>query len=696
MDPIGAHHFWGFSPALDLQQIHRTVMGPSQPAAQAEPLNILLLQPGDPRSIMKTIAQRLRHTGRPLHFFLHETQAEVVARDLLLLAVATDWALPLRQRAASWLDVYGNALVQARTASAISTARLGLIDLLCNGKGPQPLGSVVDVESLLKFRQRDDLEFVFKTWEAGADEFDMVLLRNHRLRHNHGERYDFRTNLVDWDYQTAVKKVAGVVHWTQYRDWRETGVAFEFGDIVYSSPNRTLASYVDGRERGRGSVQRRGFWGDMIVSPFHAVGTAAYMPTDAEAKAAVLAGELIAPACSVVSAPVGNHSACLFDITSRRTGSEQWRHHAVEVATYNLLAWLFEMETGRQYVMRLPHDVYSGLADSERATAGPVEVVVATPAPTGGSLTPEEHAAIQSDSREATRARARSIARAYRGVQVTVMTGDAGEVFARNRFSQWGGMHVVALSGRSVHHLGTSGFAASLHPSGAVLVAETARNVPNLKPDARGEFCRRVIGMAGALGAAIVGSDRQLSADSFAVGTVIDLNRKVGDAPSLPASTAVPGMSTGAFGLRCSLDGTFLGGLKAPLQPVGAPDDVAVEGDSRPPLRVKRLGWAAYVGGAGGLPVVEAIRDASGPEAEASQVAVVADAVVLSLRAHVDGIARHDVEGGDNPAPEALVFALLPGRVARAVGAAFAPAPGPAPAAPFLGGEGEKPGPGRV
>jgi len=69
MDPIGVHHFWGFSPALDIQQLYRTVFGASSAECDdaATPLNILLLSPGDPRSIIKTIAQRFRHSSRPLH-----------------------------------------------------------------------------------------------------------------------------------------------------------------------------------------------------------------------------------------------------------------------------------------------------------------------------------------------------------------------------------------------------------------------------------------------------------------------------------------------------------------------------------------------------------------------------------------------------------------------------------------------------
>ena len=66
MDPVGVHSFWGFSPALDLQQLYRTAFGAAS-WDDAAPLNILLVQPGDPRSVIKTIAQRFRHSPRPLH-----------------------------------------------------------------------------------------------------------------------------------------------------------------------------------------------------------------------------------------------------------------------------------------------------------------------------------------------------------------------------------------------------------------------------------------------------------------------------------------------------------------------------------------------------------------------------------------------------------------------------------------------------
>jgi hypothetical protein len=71
-DGVGVHHFWGFSPAVDLVQLHdRALEVGSTSKAGSEssdaPLCVLLVMPGDPRSLIKTIAQRMRHTRRALH-----------------------------------------------------------------------------------------------------------------------------------------------------------------------------------------------------------------------------------------------------------------------------------------------------------------------------------------------------------------------------------------------------------------------------------------------------------------------------------------------------------------------------------------------------------------------------------------------------------------------------------------------------
>jgi dynein assembly factor 3, axonemal len=71
----------------------------------------------------------------------------------------------------------------------------------------------------------------------------------------------------------GVKPVVPIVHWYHYRDWRKTGVAFEQGFSRYIESNRTLGSYLPGKKKlTRESCLVRGYWGDIIVSPFISYG----------------------------------------------------------------------------------------------------------------------------------------------------------------------------------------------------------------------------------------------------------------------------------------------------------------------------------------------------------------------------------------------------------------------------------------
>lgn len=74
MHASGVHHFWAFAPALDAQEVYAAaaeqcsdVLPTLSAAEDEEPLNVLLLTPSDPHSVLKTLSQRLRHGRRPLH-----------------------------------------------------------------------------------------------------------------------------------------------------------------------------------------------------------------------------------------------------------------------------------------------------------------------------------------------------------------------------------------------------------------------------------------------------------------------------------------------------------------------------------------------------------------------------------------------------------------------------------------------------
>lgn len=135
---MGTVNMWGFSPGFDMLHDAPAVKAASQevlkkPAAsepraaadesELEPINMLLIGPGDIRHALATIAHRRRRdTTRPLHIYIYEKSIEALARHFLLLQVAQDWQLPLRQRCNLFLEVFGNARVQVRSSLHASQA----------------------------------------------------------------------------------------------------------------------------------------------------------------------------------------------------------------------------------------------------------------------------------------------------------------------------------------------------------------------------------------------------------------------------------------------------------------------------------------------------------------------------------------------------------------------------------------------
>jgi len=336
---IGFHSMWGFSPSKDLLNLCEN----SNSTTDEHPISILLLQPCDPRHIIHTIAHRHRsfetsENPRPIHFYVFERQPEVIARLILLLHIFLD-ELPIRQRASLFLEVYGNSLLQERTEVYVEKAGKLLQQLVIGNEYDGHLGKMVDF-SFLKQKEVDALYEVFGFWKR-EKEFDAVTLRDQRLRAYYGDRFDCRENVIDGDYHSRVKKVASIIHIKQWREWRMSGIAFEFGDATYSSPNRSMCSFAEGRiqfgrDRG-GSNKLQGFWLDILVGPYIAYG--------------------------VQCDPVDKHTKDLFYIANKGTGAEQHHHHVVEVALYNVLAFMFEMETGKLYKMKKVGDIFSGLGE---------------------------------------------------------------------------------------------------------------------------------------------------------------------------------------------------------------------------------------------------------------------------------------------------------------------------------------------
>ena len=261
---IGFQHFWGFSPALSL---------PVSPPSST----VLLAGTGDIRHMMYTLSSHCMDADpQPITVCLYEPKAEALARNMLLTLILTDAEVTIRERAELFLEVYGNALVRDRTAEYISQKASILIDLVTNHHPVPWLADLFDLTAL-KMKERDMLCDVFETWKLTVP-FDTPHLRDQRMRFLYKERYDHRMNLADWDYHMRVKKTVEQIAYREYKDWRMTGVAYEFRLATYPAPNRTLSSYIPGtsvthmQKQTRDAVEVRGFWADIVMSPYWGFG----------------------------------------------------------------------------------------------------------------------------------------------------------------------------------------------------------------------------------------------------------------------------------------------------------------------------------------------------------------------------------------------------------------------------------------
>jgi len=441
-DAVGFIQFWGNSPALDLlgDDPQRKAFGPAaigtapgqvykepnkeeaedaetvadeedfgeeqaepepQPAALPEDaVNVLITGGADLRHVVKTLARRQSSTqGRRLRFFLHESHHEVLARHLLFLQIVNNTALPVRERMEAFLSIYGNSLVRERDVTYVADIAPEFVELITDNS-MHPLASVVNL-SHLKFRDRDVLQDIFKGWGKDVP-FDVEALREQRCRGYYRERFDYRKNLMDFDYQTYIKPKAGIINWFHYKEFCFTGVAFEARLASYNAPNRTLASYTEGVDRAKGTtVQVRGFWADIINSPYHAFCTT----TDAEDRPR------------------------LFKISG-----SMYRHSETDVAEFNLSSYLGEMETGQR--LHLPPErpeehvfPYASPLDELREGGKVEEVTEASEAKSAPAAK-----AGSGRRRSARRTDWPALVRAFEGVEVVLLAGDLRDVLKKPKY----------------------------------------------------------------------------------------------------------------------------------------------------------------------------------------------------------------------------------------------------------------------
>ncbi|XP_051925398.1 dynein axonemal assembly factor 3-like [Hippocampus zosterae] len=261
----GCINWWGFSPARDLIS--------AGPARHEGEVNVLLVGSGDPRHVLKTLSG-LKDEDI-LNVWLFENSMEVVARQMLLLYVALtpQERMGLNEKTELFLEVFGNSVIRSQTAETLKRAASQLLLHVSDipGSDAHPCLNA----SLLKFKERDELAGIFKSWMGGSSSDAPVSISkawDYRVRQHLGTRYDSKKGCFDWDLTMKLhEKGCSVINKHQYVRWRESGLAFELREGVYQISNPSLLSSRVFNQRGD-RVALRGYWGDIVSSPYLAFG----------------------------------------------------------------------------------------------------------------------------------------------------------------------------------------------------------------------------------------------------------------------------------------------------------------------------------------------------------------------------------------------------------------------------------------
>ena len=252
---------------------------------------------GDCRHVLRTLATLFQKEGAgdlSVSFTIHEKEIEVLARQLLLLLVVLDTEVDLKERIELFLEIFGNLELTERGEEAIEVYARRLEDWITSLKPEESttLLRFFDV-SALRYQEKDELLRVFKSWRK-SHSVNAQALWDYRARKFYGDRYDFRKNLIDWDYhmrlsgkedENVIKSNKSIIHHVHFRRWRLSGMAYEFRDKKYNVPNRTLMSTVQSRleqfkdrnlNAKGASASSYGYFGDIQNPPYCSFGLDAW------------------------------------------------------------------------------------------------------------------------------------------------------------------------------------------------------------------------------------------------------------------------------------------------------------------------------------------------------------------------------------------------------------------------------------
>nr|XP_060639057.1 dynein axonemal assembly factor 3 [Anolis sagrei ordinatus] len=269
---FGTTAWWGFSPALDLQATClESSMEHLQPSQDGIPeLNILLVGSIDGRHIFKTMSRLCRWPRRKINFYVLENNLETIGRQLLFLSLALEPSakMGLQEKSETFLELMGNTLLRSQTASYLQEKASLFIQCVTDSDFQVTHLPSVDL-SRLKFKERDQLESIFRFWRnPDPQAFQIKQLWDLRVRQYLGSRYDAHRGVCDWDLTMKLHEHgANMINIREFFHWRDTGIAFEMREGAYDIPNKTLASGRLLRHKGE-PLPARGYWGDIATGPY--------------------------------------------------------------------------------------------------------------------------------------------------------------------------------------------------------------------------------------------------------------------------------------------------------------------------------------------------------------------------------------------------------------------------------------------
>ncbi|XP_077169739.1 dynein axonemal assembly factor 3 isoform X2 [Paroedura picta] len=220
------------------------------------------------------MCQAHRWPRRKISFYVLENNLEALGRQLLFLSLALEplEKMGLQEKSETFLELMGNSLLRTQTAAYLQE-KAGLFARYVTDPYLQQADLPALDLSALKFKERDQLEGIFRFWKnPDPRAFQMEQLWDLRLRQFLGTRYDARRGVCDWDLTMKLhERGAKVINSREFFRWRNTGVAFEMREAAYDTPNKTLASGRLLRHKGE-QMPARGYWGDIATGPFISFG----------------------------------------------------------------------------------------------------------------------------------------------------------------------------------------------------------------------------------------------------------------------------------------------------------------------------------------------------------------------------------------------------------------------------------------